>query len=1643
MFLQIRKNSVRLLLAAAIGLCLTVGTYLTTLAADRFSPTHVSTAPPSPGDFIQTVPQGFGNPENMWAWGMVWWREHLYVGTSRNFNCADTLAQARNSFGIVIYPPSDPDLNCPEDPLAIDMRAEIWRYTPTTDYWERIYQSPVATVNKYTALGGSITDPVIVTIPISPTNVAVDLGYRGMVVFTEPDGTEALYVTAISTGFVGYDVGAPRILRSTDGVNFAPLPRDPGTVLGSYDKTSMRNPIVHTGSDGVPRLYVQGGSSRGAGEVFEATDPVGGNDNFRQISPEDMNVSAMGSFNGYLYLGTHDRTNGFSLFKMDVDGGPLPYSYTTIMEDGGYLPAELKPNNELLSMTPYDGALYIGGNGVRFNQFGADNVPAELFRLYPNDSWDVVVGLERADTPDGPKVPLSGLGPGFGNDYNGHMWRMSVYKGDLYVSTLDTDYIFKDDNPPPDIIAKMGFDLWRSEDGITFTPVTTDGFRANIIDPGFPRPDLHVGAFDIGGRTQYVTPNGLFLGTVNPFRGLRIWQTQLPPDSVSLSGPGNLAGNTVYTFTAQAAPLTATVPFTYTWSATDLPETIVHQNTLSDTVGLSWNSAGVKTVAVSITNRLGVVRGASFDVNVVAAVANTAPTNIEIAGISLGYFHQPYTFSADILPLNVTQPVQYTWTATDQSPQSSSGGVNSQATFTWNTPGTKTITVTADNGVGLVSASRTVDILDCQPITTATITRQPTGDVYTDATTLFQAQTGGGTVPYHYAWALNGTAVGEDSSQLLLVDAPAGIQTLSLTVSNACGQQEAAQTFLVYTGLSNQLELSTSSALATPANVAPGALLTFTVLLRNTDTPLIAALLNPIPAHTAYVPDSATISHGEVLLTDQGLIWSGKLRPGSTVILRFQVVVDAAPMPAGTPIINQTFIGSDISRYDQIITTAAVYDPDSRLRINNDTHFTNVPTVTLRYAWDEGSDIAYVKFSNDAGFGNGAEANTTPWLPVDPGDPTVSDWSLPLTPPAFIPRTVYAKFSNDSGLEYAPLVTAHIIYDAAPPEITNISVSELSAPASALVLLRITAHDDTSGVASLDVSGDPDFGVFFTVPATGDRTVVAWDLADGVNIYVRARDGAGNLSEVGMGSAVAVGQVAISGPAAGTVNTLYSFTANVQPLTTTLPVTYTWQTTGQPLVTQVGELSSTVSYNWITPGVKTIMVTAQNLLATVTDSYTITIQAPDIVVAPTSLAQTLTSGENDTQSLTIDNVGGGTLNWSLGEIPPTAWLSGTPTSGSISGVGSQIVTVTFDAGILSAGTYNSTFRIQSNDPGQTILDIPVVLTVLPKGPIIAISPDSLPLSVTTGQSTNETLTVSNIGDENLTWSVTADPDVDWLEADVAGGVILPAQSQALNITVDAAALTPGSYSTTLHIDSNDGDQPTVDVPVTLTVLPVGPVLTWEPATLVATVVSGDATALTLLLGNAGDQALTWNLAESPTVSWLSLNATGGTITDGGETSVQVTFDGSGLAANSYATTLVLTSNDPQASSVSIPVTFSVLPTPADVNVSSTTISATLARGQSSEQTLTIQNAGGTELSWSLNPVGTISWLTIVPDSGTVGANESVEVALGLNAGTLAPNTYTATIRLISNDPDQPSIDLQITLTVTSGYYEVFVPVIQR
>ncbi|MCP4416220.1 MAG: hypothetical protein GY805_06340, partial [Chloroflexi bacterium] len=88
-----------------------------------------------------------------------------------------------------------------------------------------------------------------------------------------------------------------------------------------------------------------------------------------------------------------------------------------------------------------------------------------------------------------------------------------------------------------------------------------------------------------------------------------------------------------------------------------------------------------------------------------------SPSSISLDGPADGTIDVSYSFTATTNPANTTSPITYTWEITDQDTITSSGGISNIIVLEWASPGSKTITVTADNGRGSpVSQSHIINI---------------------------------------------------------------------------------------------------------------------------------------------------------------------------------------------------------------------------------------------------------------------------------------------------------------------------------------------------------------------------------------------------------------------------------------------------------------------------------------------------------------------------------------------------------------------------------------------------------------------------------------------------------------------------------------------------------------------------------------------------------------------------------------------------------------------------------------------------------------------------------------------------------------------------------------------------------------------
>jgi hypothetical protein len=463
-------------------------------------------------DFVPLATQGFltavdgehpeGSRRNSYIWSMRWWNDKLYVGTIRDVLCF-------RGGGV---PPEYATVCPPPGTLTPDQRAEIWEYTPGGEggiagTWQRVFQSPL--------------------IPFGSALIPLDIGYRNMLE-CDAGGTQFLYVVNIGAG--------GRVLYTQDGITYSQASSnglDTANDLG-YRSMACWKGRLWISPAGIRVVAEDGSVDRDNDIAFNKLllvndDPSNSSSPWEQVldfandpdlgDPENVGIFTMTVFNDALYLGVSNRATGFEIWKADgaqckKPPRPCKLSWQKIIDDGLGRPlaADGGPSNaEVFDFGEFNGYLYWGASESRNIRV----TTAEMIRIGPDDRVDLIVGEPRDATAmaaypnfncnlvDSSCVSLSGMGSGFGPTpetagSSQYIWQIQAHNGSLYAGTLESGGGGGGGGGG----TSNGFHLWGSDDGITWSLVSDDGF-------GNP--------FNQGVRKLESSPLGLFVGTANPF----------------------------------------------------------------------------------------------------------------------------------------------------------------------------------------------------------------------------------------------------------------------------------------------------------------------------------------------------------------------------------------------------------------------------------------------------------------------------------------------------------------------------------------------------------------------------------------------------------------------------------------------------------------------------------------------------------------------------------------------------------------------------------------------------------------------------------------------------------------------------------------------------------------------------------------------------------------------------------------------------------------------------------------------------------------------------------------------------------------------------------------------------------------------
>lgn len=274
---------------------------------------------------------------------------------------------------------------------------------------------------------------------------------------------------------------------------------------------------------------------------------------------------------------------------------------------------------------------------------------------------------------------------------------------------------------------------------------------------------------------------------------------------------------------------------------------------------------------------------------------------------------------------------------------------------------------------------------------------------------------------------------------------------------------------------------------------------------------------------------------------------------------------------------------------------------------------------------------------------------------------------------------------------------------------------------------------------------------------------------------------------------------------------------------------------------------------------------------------------PQMCVEPASMNVALGRDQLVSRTMAIGNAGGGALEFALSDTDlatgvDAAWLSASVTSGTVTAQGEGEVEIFFDTSGLDVAEYSAQITIDCNDAARPQVIVPVTMTVTNTVPDISVTPLSFDEAVDADQVATATMTVHNLGDGTLDISISdvdssSGLDAPWLSEEPTSSSVGPGGYQNVTITFDTHGLDFGAYAADILVDSNDPDEGTVAVPVSLAV-PEPDIEVSVPEPLEAVLEQGQTDTRTFVISNLGNGMLQFEI-DTDCVVGLTTSESGG------------------------------------------------------------------------------------------------------------------------------------------------------------------------
>jgi agmatine/peptidylarginine deiminase len=215
--------------------------------------------------------------------------------------------------------------------------------------------------------------------------------------------------------------------------------------------------------------------------------------------------------------------------------------------------------------------------------------------------------------------------------------------------------------------------------------------------------------------------------------------------------------------------------------------------------------------------------------------------------------------------------------------------------------------------------------------------------------------------------------------------------------------------------------------------------------------------------------------------------------------------------------------------------------------------------------------------------------------------------------------------------------------------------------------------------------------------------------------------------------------------------------------------------------------------------------------------FTLTGTSPllPVMVIDKTISSVISAGFSSIEDhITISNVGEAELIFEITDMDFDEFLTITPMNGAILPNGNQIITLSYNfAGVVN-GEYYGSLILSNNDPlhPETEITLHAIQEVTTFFPVLSLDKTTSSISIEELTVVEDFITVSNLGNANLTFEIT---DIDFnelLTLTPLDGIVEPAQSSVITLSYDFRNIAKGyEYSGSFKLLSNDPVKPETEI----------------------------------------------------------------------------------------------------------------------------------------------------------------------------------------------------------------------------------------